>query len=821
MMMLVLSTVWLAAAAGPGQAELTIDLTQPATPVSPSLYGIFFEDINHAADGGLYAQLVCNWSFEDMVTPARCTVKNKILQNPGGWKTKFDDSDPIPGWKKIHEGKASVKLSLEDKGLFNTANAKALRMNLTSDGSTRAGVVNEGFWGMALKEGANYLFSMYVKADADFKGPLAVSLEGNTGAVYAQQEISTVGADWKKEMFTLTSSETDAQAHLVISAKTSGTVWLDMVSLFPEDTYNKHPNGTRADLTEMLAGLKPAFIRFPGGCFVEGFTVETAFRWKKTIGPMEERPGHWNLWGYRTSNGLGYHELLQLCEDLGAAPMVVVNCGMTCQGRAPEFVPLDQLDEWVQDALDAIEYANGPETSRWGAERAKNGHPKPFGLKYLEIGNENSGPEYDVRYKRFYEAVKQKYPEIQCIANVPVKNVPVDIVDEHYYNTPDFFLSEAHHYDGYDRKGPEIYVGEYAVVQQCGQGNLRAAVAEAAFLTGLERNADIVTMSSYAPLFVNVNDRTWNPDAIVFDSARCYGTASYQVQKLFAEYRADESLASELRCESIAPVTGGGIGLGTWQTQAEFKDVNVMRGDEILFAPEFAKGAEKWKVVRGDWSIKDGVYQQRSEDRDLRSVAGDPNWTDYTVTLKARKVSGREGFLILFNVKDENNWIWWNLGGWGNRWHGLEMCRSGVKSVVGDRPEGTIETGRWYDLRIETQGDHIRCFLDNTQIHDVTLPGVVSMAAVAGRKTADKSLVVKLVNASDKAQETTIRFKGPIALAPDGEEIILTSASPDDENTLDAPLRVAPVQRALQGIQPEFKHVCPPNSVSVLLLKTR
>jgi len=424
---------------------------------------------------------------------------------------------------------------------LNANNPNSLRLDVQAVGE-RAGVSNEGFNGINVRKGEKYLLSMAARANEGFAGTIDVSLEDADGKQLATTRFDGIGLDWKKLDAVLTSTESTPQARLVITTTAPGTIWLDMVSLFPAKTWKGRANGLRPDLAEMLVAMKPAFVRFPGGCFVEGDKLANATRWKQTIGDLSERPGHWNLWKYRSTDGLGYHEYLLLCEDLGAEPLFVINCGMAHEDN----VPMDKLGPWIQDSLDAIEYANGPVDSKWGALRAKNGHPAPFNLKYLEIGNENYGPLYQERYRAFYDAIKAKWPDIHLVADEPTKERPTEITDDHYYNSPDFFIHNAGKYDSYDRKGPKIYVGEYAVTKECGQGNLQAAVAEAAFMTGLERNSDHVVMSSYAPLFVNVGWRVWNPNAIVFDNHRAYGTPSYYVQKMFAENRGDVLLPIDI-----------------------------------------------------------------------------------------------------------------------------------------------------------------------------------------------------------------------------------------------------------------------------------
>ena len=519
-----------------------------------------------------------------------------------------------------------------------------------------------------------------------------------------------------------------------------------------------------------------------------------------------------------STNGLGFHEYLQLCEDLGAAPLFVINCGMSHK----ENVPMDKMGEWVQDALDAIEYANGPADSTWGSLRAKAGHPAPFDLRYMEIGNENGGPAYQERYALFYDAIKAKYPDMQLIGNEPTKSRPSDIVDEHYYSSPEFFMGQAHRYDTYPRTGAKIYVGEYACTQKCGQGNLIAALGEAAFMTGMERNSDVVTMSSYAPLFANTNYKKWTPDLIDFDSARVYGIPSYYAQKLFSENRGDVVLPCALTMPEApsAEAKHGGIGVATWATQAEYKDLRVTQGGKVLFASDFANGLDGMKTVRGEWSVQDGALRQTSNGTDLRVLAGDPAWTDYTFSLKARKLGGAEGFMVLFHTIDDGNWVWWNLGGWQNRWHGLEQCENGAKATFGDKVEGKIETGKWYDLRVELKDGSIKCYLDDKLIHDVKCPKTDVLYATASRDEKADEVIIKAVNVSKEPLNARIALSGVQEVAGEGTAIVLTSADPLDENTLDQPEKVAPKASTIKSAK-EFEHELPAYSLSILRLKVK
>lgn len=773
---------------GAESAHLTVQVDQPGVKISPTLYGIFFEEINLAGDGGLYAELVRNRSFED--------------------------SDKPEHWTLVPRGGAKGEMAVEPREPATGYNRRALRLKIAETSAGTLAVCNGGYFGIAVAKDAVYDLSLTARAADGFAGPLTVSLENADGQqVYARGELSGLTAVWQPFRLSLTANATDPQARLVIAAGQPGTVWLDMVSLFPKRTWKDRPNGLRPDLAQMLFDLRPSFVRFPGGCWVEGDKLEFATRWKRTIGDPAERWTQWNIWQYYSTNGLGYHEYLQLSEDLGAEPLFVINCGMSHR----ENVPLEQMGEWVQDALDAIEYANGPVDSRWGALRAKAGHPAPFRLKYVEIGNENGGPAYQERYALFYDAIRARYPDIQLIADGPTDKRPADIVDEHYYSSPEFFISNARRYDNYDRQRYRVYVGEYAVTANCGKGNLRGALGEAAFMTGMERNADVVVMASYAPLFANVNYKRWNPDLINFDSARVFGTPSYYVQKLFSENRGDVVLPVDLQAPVVdAGPTSGAIGGGTWVTEAEFKDIRVTQGDQVLFQTDFANGTAGWRLHGGQWKAEQGVLRQSQLKENVRAIIGDANWSNYTLQLKARKLGGAEGFLILFRVRDDNAKSWWNLGGWGNQKHAVE-----IGGIVGNEVPGQIETGRWYDIRIELNGANIRCYLDGKLLHDIVYPSFPALHAVASRVTAGGDVLLKVVNVSGTDQPTSVELRGVDGVQPAAALTLLSAANPEDENTLDEPTKVAPVQHTLAVAGTSFRHTFPAHSVSILRLKMR
>ena len=525
----------------PPPLVLRIDTAHVTGRVSPTLYGLMTEEINYSYDGGLYAELVRNRVFQD---------------NP-----KAPDH-----WALVQEGGGRGSIALDAGQPLNAALPVSLRLEVTQlAGNQRVGVANEGFWGMAVRPNTTYRASFYAKAAAGFTGSLDLSLESADGAVvHAQAEVSDVGRDWQKYTVSLkTGALTPSAANrLVITLSRPGTVWLDLVSLFPP-TFNDRVNGNRPDIMRLLAGMKPAFLRFPGGNYVEGRTVDTRFAWKRTIGDLADRPGHMGTWSYRSSDGMGLLEFLEWCEDLHMQPVLAVYAGLTLDRQAAATPAGPALQPFVQDALDEIEYVTGGTDTRWGMERARGGHPEPFPLTYVEIGNEDNFDRqpgsYDGRYAQFFDAIKARYPRLQLIATAKVTSRTPDVQDEHYYRQAMQFYSDTTHYDSYSRTGPKIFVGEWATRERetVPTPNLLAALGDAAWMTGLERNSDLVVMASYAPLFVNVSPGAmqWRVNLIGFDAQGSYGSPSYYAQQMFSLHHGDQILAA----------TATGIGTQEWQ----------------------------------------------------------------------------------------------------------------------------------------------------------------------------------------------------------------------------------------------------------------
>jgi len=544
-----LALVWIAAArlsAAETGGAITIDATQPRTKVSPSLYGIFFEEINHAGEGGLYAEMVQNRDFEINTLPAGASWAGNLLRTTNGWQERKWFGSELQGWSLIKKGPAAGFIRQDDQSPLNDRNPHSLRLVVKAVGQ-RIGIVNGGFWGMNVQADKWYDLSFFARTDGEHRVTVGVSLESASGReFYATMSVEGVGGAWKQYRCSLKAKDSDPNGRLVLTVDRPGTIWFDVVSLFPRETFKNRPNGLRPDLARMLADLRPAFVRFPGGAIVGGLNLDNRIQWKNSIGPIEQRLGTMNLWGYWTSNGLGFHEYLQMCEDLGADALWVCNPGFSDNYRCAEVARPGQVKEFVQEALDAIEYALGPANSTWGARRAANGHPAPFPLRYIEIGNEAGGSIYSDNYRQFYEAIHAKYPSLTVIGNQRLRDTPVEMVDDHKYGNPAAFFAAFRQYDAADRRGPKVYVGEFACNSGVREGNLMAALAEAAYRLGLERNGDVVRMSSYAPLFFHVNDIQWPVNMIGFDSSRVALRTSYYVQKMLAWNRPDEILQTQV-----------------------------------------------------------------------------------------------------------------------------------------------------------------------------------------------------------------------------------------------------------------------------------
>ena len=797
--------------AGPAYAQSTatvdIQAGRPGALISSNLFGIFFEEINSAGEGGIYAELIRNRSFED-------------------------STNSLPYWSLAQSGTASGQIVLDTSSPMSAVNRQSLALTMIG-GKGTVGAANEGWFGVPVTKGAAYNLEFYARRAENFSGGISISLESTDGRhVYAQKTFSGLTSNWKHYTTSLVANGTDSSARVVLRIAQAGTVYVDFVSLFPAATFKNRTNGLRPDLAKMLVNLHPSFMRFPGGSWVDGTSIANAYHWKPTVGFLPDRVPRTNIWGYMVSNGLGYHEYLQMCEDLNVQPLFDVNCGMDVQQNS---VGVTNLAPWVQEVLDAIEYANGSTNTPMGAWRAANGHPAPFHLQYVEIGNENSGTNYDANYAVFYHAIKAKWPAMHLIANsfgtVPA-SAPVEMLDEHFYNNPAWFTQNSTHYDSYSRSGPKIFVGEYAVAFNIGAGflaTLQNALGEAAWMTGLERNADIVAMACYAPLFAHWNNQDWTPDLIYFNGTNSYGTPSYYVQQMFAQNRGDVVLPTTVNVNIPATnivVPHGAIGVGAWNTAVEYTNIVVTREGVTLYQSDFAgQGAKDWHAysTNGSWIAADGLYQQRSIGMtDCRSTVGATNWSNYTVSLRARKTGGSEGFLILFNWLDDNNWTWWNIGGWSNTKDAVEQSVNGIKSTLEQANQTPIADNTWYDIKVQVTRTNFLCYLNGKLVQTVANPEVAaSIYASSSFVRASSQIIVKAVNPTAMPMTTTFHFSGVDKVAGKASLIQLTSASPMDLNSFAAPKFVAPVTSKISNASTNFTMILPANSLSVLRFNAR
>lgn len=804
--------------------EIVVDTDAERTEMSDDLYGAFYEDINYAADGGIYAEIVRNRSFE------------------------FNSSDNgsftgLTGWAQV--GSGDIAVESEEAEWLNDSNRYYLTVD--SDGST--GVANASYnEGVAVEDGATYDASVWARTPV--AQDLIVQVASADGATtYATGTIAVDGSDeWKKYETTLTVSGSANDARFAVVSGAEGTLRLDMVSLFPQDTWVGPVNGKsplRKDLAEMVAELNPKFLRFPGGCVTNVGTFDTylgsdgedrtrTYQWKETIGPIEERPTNWNFWGYNQSYGIGYLEYMEWAEDLGAFPLPVVSVGANgCGSSIPEMHPGDEnFDRWVQDTVDLIEFATGDVDSEWGAVRAELGHPEPFEMPYIGLGNEEITPTFEENFPAFRDAVEAAWPDIEIISNSGPDDTGalfdglwefnreqgVDMVDEHYYNDPSWFLQNTERYDSYDREGPHVFLGEYA-----SRGNTWGnALSEAAYMTGLERNSDLVELASYAPMFANEDYVQWAAaNMMYFDNDESWGTANYYNQRLFMNNVGDQVVPSTHTGATDSTPLDGGVFLSTWATQAAYDDVVVTdnASGDVLFSDTF-DDASGWDSIAGSWAVSDGEYVQSGSAEDARSVptgAYDVDWSNYTLELDARKLSGNEGFLVGFAAGSASDYYWWNLGGWNNSRSVLQRADGGSASEVKALEGESVETDRDYQVKVVVDGRTIELYLDGELQMTYTEPVEKSLYQVVTHDEQTGDLLVKVVNPGSVTARTAVDVQGAYEVAP---EVAVTEivADPSATNSKADPENVVPVDRTWDGGANEFTYEFPASSVTFLRL---
>ncbi len=855
---------------------LDIDASETTKRISDLLFGIFFEDINFAADGGLYAEKVVNRSFE---------------------YTELAENDQLYGWNTVGNPQIDVKIGDKENGL-NVNNTNYIIISNTAD--TPAGVENKGFLdGMSLEKSAKYNFSVYAKGT----GKLTVNLCHN-GNIVSSGKIEKLSDNWEKYKLTL-SSDIDARSDVTLQVLTDSCASIDMVSLFPENTFKNRENGMRNDLGKMLEDLKPRFLRFPGGCVIEGYDEETAYSWKDSIGvdengePLEfngkygdvaARKQGINLWTNVSatddpqpsfmSYGLGFFEYFQLAEDIGALPVPVINCGLYCQMRGKTGIDMDSdlFKQYVQDMRDLVEFCRGDKDTKWGKVRASLGHEEPFELKYICIGNENEGEVYFERYQAFLDSfnkAKEENPELyegleliysagafdathggnylpsyeyakEWLEANPDKTINdfAGATDQHYYNEPEWFLRNTDYYDekNYKRSTDEmtdtiyggaiqVFLGEYAARSN----TLRAALAEAAYMTGLERNGDIVRMAAYAPLFGNLTATHWSPDLIWFNNHQVTGSINYYVQKIFSLNQGSDLYSSTLKGAEIEQKNlSGRIGVGTWYTSAEFDNVKVVNNEtgEILGEDNFSIPDFWWKwedVNNSDFKVKNGKLVHTTTDMKYSNVGnaayfGKDEWTNYTYTVEATKLDGAEGFIIPFAVQDKDNNFFWNLGGWDNTVSCLQQVENGIKTgqIMGTVKPFTAETGKTYELKVEVSGRNVKCYVDGELYVDYTTGSDSESEAyqvVSTDETGD--IIVKLVNVTDSKKTFACDIKGADEISNTAKVYQVAGDSLSNDNILGAKEDCIMEEFSVNGFSETFNFTVPQYSVTVIRLHTK
>lgn len=833
--------------------------------ISDTLYGIFLEDINHALDGGLYAELVKNRSFEY-----------------GGIAGNHNKH----GWGSYDETGVSLDFSIvdgtEDGSYLHENNPHYARLTNTGE-NARPGIFNRGYLdGMCLQDGGEYTFSVYLKSPDGYDGSVSVALL-DKARLLASEEITGLTGQWQKYELTLQVDYSQTENGMEESSMTAsgpslllqigkGTVDMDMVSLLPVDTYRDLP--VRRDLGEMLEALKPSFLRFPGGCVIEGRDEESMYSWKDSIGSgaqltvgdvtttggVEVRPQSYSIWKgnqnhpYYTTYGIGFYEFFRLCETLDCMPVPVLNAGMTCQVQSPKYIVYDinsdEFRQCVQDALDLVEFCRGDESTYWGSVRTAMGHPEPFALKYIGIGNEQWQSEYFQHYRCFVDAFSQAaqenpqlYGDIRLIvANSTSSGDRVGwnyvedcadwgdevtaLVDEHYYEPPTFFFTNTHRYDSYDRDcQARVFLGEYAA-----QSNtLEAALSEAAYMTGLEKNGDVVEMACYAPLFGNRLQSQWSPDMIWFDNTSAYGSVNYYVQQLYGSNKGVWNLPTELAVDTAASGgLSGKVGLGSWQTSVAYDNLTVTDNatEEVLYQADFEDGEipgdmEIWK---GDWSVKDGrlIQSHTGNPDDVNTgdslYMGDTGWSNYTLTVEAEILSGAEGFLIPVCVQDAGNNLFWNIGGWGNTLSCLQIVSGGSKSgqVSGTVKNLTLQRGKTYTVKVVVEGGHVEGYLDDTKYLDYTYQAPMALYESA---SADENgdIIVKLVNPTDHGimVDTLLEDFSADKYSGTAHVTVLSGDSLSAMNSFKEPEKMVPTTSEL-AVGASFTYEAPAYSLSVL-----
>ena len=807
--------------------SITVKVNQKTAGISPDMYGIFIEEINNGLDGGLIAEMVRNRSFEDLEMPEGYHAEGDLLVTPLQYHhirgemvqtTHPWTADPVPGWTL--EGNASMALT-KDAPMFESA-PNSLKVSV--DG--KAVLTNEGFWGMCFQKGRKYELRVIVKPCEGSR--ITARLVGADGEVLAEAPVEASGTgEWNDVRLVVCPRAGSDGSSLALAVEGSGEVSFDYVSLMPEDRFacrsGKLP--LRKDVAQMLADMHPKFIRWPGGCVVEGISLSDRFEWKKSLGDPASRQGNYNPWGYHCSHIFGYHEMLCFCEAIGARALFVCNAGMSCNGRQGELCGEDEIPFYVDECLDAIEYAIGPVDSEWGALRAQAGHPEPFPLGYIEVGNENEGPEYERHYNIFHKAIKEKYPELTVICNNGMFGKgsieETDMIDPHWYVKPGFFFQNTHLFDNVERGGYTAYVGEYGVNTDVGNGCMEGALAEAAWIGGMERNGDFVRMCSFAPLLENPNGRFWPVNLIWVNSSDVLGRSSYYVQKMAATNRPDYNVVcsayeNKVEADDYKP---GRITLGTNHTVSEFKDITVTTADGHVNTLD----PNAINALKGEWSVDGGVLRQNSLLAEGALCTFDGIYGgSYSIDLKFRRIKGDEGCYIGFAMDDTaGNGYRCSIGGWEDSITSIELVMSGSGFSQESQAGGSvIREGSWQTVHVDVEGSTSTLYIDGRKITTHHMPAESTTYYTAGYDGKNSETVIKVVNRGGEPFPLNVTLEGADKVARRGTVITLAASGGREENDFDNPTRIVPVESRWNGFGKNFTYTLKPYSYTVLRIRT-
>lgn len=817
---------------------LTIHGNQQGASIAPGMYGIFFEEINHSGIGGLYPELIRNRDFEEGDTPSGMVERDGYVYAPHlkNYSTGAYSDFRLPwnadslqriGWHT--EGRICSHLTTEHPLHPNTPHSLCV-----SIGQGGASIVNEGFWGIAVRKRESYLLRFFL-CPYSYSGDVEARIVSETGQILSRRVFKINSSqEWKEYKAQLTPASTCKKGTFQLVFGHPGELCMDYVSLFPENTFHHRPNGLRSDIAQLLADLHPGFLRWPGGCIVEGMTLDNRMKWKETLGDPMTRKGEWLLWNYHTNWGFGFHEFLQFCEDINAKPLFVANVGMSCSVRNGDYT--DSLNEYIQDINDAIEYANGPVTSKWGALRAQAGHPAPFHLRYIELGNEQSGDFYAHRYNQLYAVLKKQHPDICFISTLQMEKSrdllkKADMIDPHWYADPVFFHESTHLFDTVPRGKYKIYVGEFATITDA---NLRGALAEAAFMFGMEQNGDLVSMASEAPLIENSNHRDWPTNLIKVNNDQVFGRTSYHVQKMLADNLPAFNLQTTFNRQQLSAFVGriGFIGSGS---DVQYRNIRIVdqKGKQI-YKSDNIEGWSKFEgrhqsmfslfnrsVMLLDRVINPGTRIEFDTRAVKEKITSAITGHSFTLLRQGDEVTVPPGFIFGAD-KDAENYMTLSFGDPGRNQLMTILKTIDGKTSFNRSTEGVnadLKAGEWHHVIVEMRSDHqLVCTIDGQQRYSTAVERVPLVHAIAGYDDKEGDVIIKMVNASRTPLTIPIDLKN---IQTEGKASATTLAAPslDDENTFENPNKIVPVHQSISVKGTKLRYKLKPYSLTILRIK--